>query len=393
MPHNRAAGPFRFYRPPLLPLPALPPDTPSASPPPSRPAAASGFGPLTAGSSYPSFADTVQVAVRTRSPVASGTFDVCHPGLTLRAVLYVQAALIAGTLLVVGSGPQALIALGPTVFAGLFGTLAWLLLVCNGQRVLAPMTPWLRNATVLGLGAGCAVTGFALLLPFGFTADAVRWLALAGTGVLFAGALWTWLVLRVQSRLPAEAAARLAELQSRIRPHFLFNALNTAVALVSVDPERAEAVLEDLAQLFRVALEDHGQAVTLAEEVDLAQRYLAIEQLRFGDRLRVEWELDEAAGSAQVPPLLLQPLVENAVRHGIEPSPEGGDIVVRTRVRRGNAVIDITNTVAQQPSRPGHGMALQNVRERLQLLHDVAAQFETKRDKGRFRVRIEVPLS
>ena len=149
---------------------------------------------------------------------------------------------------------------------------------------------------------------------------------------------------------------------------------------------------EDLAQLFRVALEDHGQAVTLAEEVDLAQRYLAIEQVRFGERLRIRWELDPAAGAARVPPLVLQPLVENAVRHGIEPAPEGGEIVVRTRVRRGQAVLDITNSLPPLPSRPGHGMALRNVRERLQLLHDVAAQFEVRRDAQRYRVKIEVPL-
>jgi two-component system sensor histidine kinase AlgZ len=380
-------------RPPAA-SPAEPPSRGPAAAPSGFGAAPSGFGAgsSTGSTSYPSFADTVQVAVRTRSPVASGTFDVCHPGLTLRAVLYVQAALVVGTLLVVGSGPAALAALGPTVFAGLFGTLAWLLLVCNGQRLLVRLGETTRGGVVLGLGAFSAMTGFALLLPFGFVATPVRWAALAAGGMLFAGALWTWLVLRVQSRLPAEAAARLAELQARIRPHFLFNALNTAVALVRVDPGRAETVLEDLAQLFRVALEDHGQAVTLAEEVDLAQRYLAIEQLRFGERLRVTWELDEAAAAARVPPLLLQPLVENAVRHGVEPAPEGGDIVVRTRVRRGQAVIDITNTLPRQASRPGHGIALQNVRERLQLLHDVAAQFETRRDRERFRVRIELPL-
>jgi two-component system sensor histidine kinase AlgZ len=237
------------------------------------------------------------------------------------------------------------------------------------------------------------VGGWLTLLPFGMvTPSPWRTAAVGAAGALFAMTLWIWLVLRVQSRVPAEAKARLAELQSRIRPHFLFNALNTAIALVRIDPRRAEEVLEDLAQLFRMALEDHGQAVTLDAEVDLAQRYLAIEQLRFGDRLRVRWELDPAAARARVPPLILQPLVENAVRHGVEPSPEGGEVLVRTRVRRGQAVLQITNTVPRQPSRPGHGMALKNVRERLQLLHDVAAQFEVKRDAQRFRVQIEVPL-
>jgi two-component system sensor histidine kinase AlgZ len=192
--------------------------------------------------------------------------------------------------------------------------------------------------------------------------------------------------------LPADTTARLAELQSRIRPHFLFNTLNTALSLVRLDPPRAEGVLEDLAELFRVALTDSGESVSLNEEVELAQRYLAIEQIRFGERLKVSWELDEAAGAARVPPLLLQPLVENAVRHGVEPAPEGGLIRVRTRVRMGRAVVSIANTVPAGPSRPGSGIALGNVRERLRLMHDVAAQFDTRLDKDLFRVQIVVPL-
>jgi len=343
---------------------------------------------------YPSFADTMQAARQAvPSPVAGGTFDVCHAGLALRAVLYVQAVLGIATLMWAGTLAQATALVGPVVFCGLLGTLGWLLVVCAARHVLGRATIAPRAVFVLAAGAASALGAFAALVPFQLTpATPSRWAAIALAGAAFSGTLWSWLVLRVRSRLPAEAAARLAELQARIRPHFLFNALNTAVALVRVDPARAEEVLEDLAQLFRTALEDHGQAVTLAEEVDLAQRYLAIEQVRFGDRLRVRWELDPAAGAARVPPLLLQPLVENAVRHGVEPSPEGGDVVVRTRVRRGQAVVDILNTMTSNASQPGHGMALQNVRERLRLLHDVAAQFEARREGGHYRVKIEVPL-
>jgi two-component system sensor histidine kinase AlgZ len=211
-------------------------------------------------------------------------------------------------------------------------------------------------------------------------------------GAALAATLFYWLRLRARAQFPAEATARLVELQARIRPHFLFNTLNTAVALVRVDPARAEAVLEDLAELFRVALADSRSSVSLADEVQLAQRYLAIEQVRYGARLRIDWELDERAGSARVPPLVLQPLIENAVRHGIDPSPEGGSIHVRTRCSQGQAVVDIVNSVAGDPSQPGQGMALDNVRERLHLLHDVAAQFSVQRDHRRFRVRLAVPL-
>ena len=187
---------------------------------------------------------------------------------------------------------------------------------------------------------------------------------------------------------------RLAELQSRIRPHFLFNALNTALALVRVDPARAEGVLEDLAELFRVALaDDNGGSVSLAEEIELARRYLAIEQIRFGERLRWSWDLDPAAGAARVPPLVLQPLVENAVRHGVEPS-DGRRHDPRAHAGAPRPGRDHASTTPCRRRRrsPATGWRWRNVRERLRLLHDVAAQFDAKRDGSRFRVQIVVPL-
>jgi two-component system sensor histidine kinase AlgZ len=134
--------------------------------------------------------------------------------------------------------------------------------------------------------------------------------------------------------------------------------------------------------------------VTLDQEVALARRYLEIEQVRFGDRLQLRWELDPAAGTARVPPLLLQPLVENAVRHGVEPSESGGMVRVRTRVRRGEVWISVANSVPHEASRPGSGLALANVRERLRLMHDVAARFEAGPDGDRvWRVQVVVPLA
>jgi two-component system, LytTR family, sensor histidine kinase AlgZ len=194
---------------------------------------------------------------------------------------------------------------------------------------------------------------------------------------------------------PANASARLAELQSRIRPHFLFNALNTALALVRVDPARAESVLEDLAQLFRVALAEVGASVSLEEEIELARRYLAIEEVRFAERLQVQWQIDPRVHSARVPPLVLQPLVENAVRHGIEPSAGGGSVTVRAQVIRGQAVVVVSNSLGDADSTvtsAGHGMALYNVRERLRLLHDVAAECTVWREGDVFHARIVLPL-
>jgi len=320
-------------------------------------------------------------------------FDLCHPALALRAVLFVQLALGLAALVIAGGWRHAMVLLGPALSAGLGATLLWLASACAMQRWLVRLPPSRRGTIVTLLGALAALCGWLPLLWLGLAEPLpTRLIALPLVGAALAALAWAWLEARVRSQRPADASARLAELQSRIRPHFLFNALNTALALVQVDPPRAERVLEDLAELFRVALAEQNSAVALADEIELARRYLAIEQIRFGNRLQLSWELDDDAGAALVPPLVLQPLVENAVRHGVEPAQAGGVIRVQTRVRRAQAVIRIDNTLSDAPSQPGNGMALANVRERLRLLHDVAATFEVKRDAGWFKVQIVVPL-
>jgi two-component system, LytTR family, sensor histidine kinase AlgZ len=329
------------------------------------------------------------------APRASSTtlFDVCHAGVVLRALLFVHALVAVGAMFVATTLTSwtSLFAVGSAM--ALPGVLLWLVVTCASRRPLASLPPTLAALAVSALGALSAVAGWSLPLLAGAEGlDAVRWFAPALAGAGMAAAVYHWLRLRALAQVPADTTAQLAELQSRIRPHFLFNTLNTALSLVRHDPVRAEGVLEDLAELFRVALTETGEAVTLDEEVELARRYLAIEQIRFGRRLRIHWELDASAGSARVPPLMLQPLVENAVRHGVEPAPEGGTVRIRTQVQRGRAVVSIANTVLDGSSNPGHGIALANVRERLRLMHDVAAQFDAALDGDVFRVKIVVPL-
>jgi two-component system sensor histidine kinase AlgZ len=270
-------------------------------------------------------------------------------------------------------------------FVGVGGTLLWLVAVCGLRGALRDRSAGARSAVVLALGATAAVTGWLPLWWAGLGGDAhaLRIAGLALAGAAFAGLLWAWLDLRARIWHPADASARLAELQSRIRPHFLFNALNTALALVRTDPAKAEAVLEDLAQLFRTALAETGASVPLDEEIELAKRYLDIEHARYGDRLRVHWEVDPRCGAARVPPLVLQPLVENAVRHGVEPAAAGGDVWVRVLRQRAQVLVTVSNTLGDEPGTPGHGMALHNVRERLRLLHDVGAQCDVWRDVSR----------
>ena len=318
-------------------------------------------------------------------------FDACHVGVVLRAVLFVQVVVGVGAMFVAPSITDWLLRYAMLTGASLPATLSWLIVACTLKNGLAglPRSGQMLCGVVLGALAGGA--GCAFLASTGLV-DQPPWLASAAAGAGMAAALVQALQLRARARAPAAAAARLAELQARIRPHFLFNTLNSAIALVRAEPARAETLLEDLSDLFRHALIDQGEAVTLEQEIALAQRYLDIEKVRFGERLQVEWSIDPTAGQARLPPLLLQPLVENAVRHGVEPSDVGAIVRVSTERRGTVVVIKVTNTVPAGAGEPGHGVALDNVRDRLQLLHDVQGRFQNGLVDGVFQVRMEVPL-
>ena len=334
---------------------------------------------------------------RPRTASESTAFDLCHGALALRAMLAANGAVLVAASVVADTWSQAFAAMGPALVVSLPATLLWLLFACALRGRIARLAPKGQVAVLMALGAALTpIAALPLALLGVIELTALRQITLPLAGAALALPLALWLQSRERARKPADARARLAELQSRIRPHFLFNTINTAIALVRADPARAEGVLEDLADLFRVALTDsggNGGAVTLGSELDLARRYLAIEALRFGERLKLEWQLDPAANPARLPPLVLQPLLENAVRHGIEPAEHGGTVRVRTRVQLGRAEILIDNTLpgGKEPARGGHGLALANVRERLTLLHDLDAQFEAGSDGRRWRVRIVVP--
>ncbi|WP_233151801.1 sensor histidine kinase [Pelomonas sp. KK5] len=345
-------------------------------------------------SSLMGFAPTLPEAGAPVAPLfdPARQFDVCHVGLVLRAVLGVQGSLALGMALAARDAQHWLLAMSSATVVSISALLLWLLLVCAARRPLGRLAEPLQWALLMALGAACTCGGWSLLtLASDEPTRPFRWTALVLSGAAAAGVLLAWLKLRERSQRPADALAQLVELQSRIRPHFLFNTLNSAIALVRVDPQRAEDVLEDLSELFRVALADATSSVSLAEEVELARRYLAIEQIRFGERLRIVWRVDPATDLARVPPLLLQPLVENAVRHGVEPNDEGGDVEIVTTRQGGEVEIRVLNSVGLPARTSGHGLALRNVRQRLRLMHDVAARFELTPEPQRFTVRIVLP--
>ena len=331
----------------------------------------------------------VQSALRQSS--LSMVFDACHLGVVLRAVLFVQAAVAVGAMYGAVDFMDWLTRLSLLAGGALPATLVWLIAACSLKKKLAGLSQNMQYTVGILLGAVAGLYGCAMLAMVGLI-DPPAWLASAFSGAGLAAIMVSALVLRAKGMTPAATSARLAELQSRIRPHFLFNSLNSAIALVRAEPAKAETLLEDLSDLFRHALVDHGEFVTLGDEIALAKRYLAIEQIRFGDRLKLQWNVDPACDHARLPPLLLQPLVENAVRHGVEPSVIGATVKVTTQRRGSIAVIKVTNTVPNGPGKAGHGVALSNVRDRLKLLHDVQGQFRSALKDGVFQVRIEVPL-
>ena len=328
---------------------------------------------------------------QTLAPAPVLVFDACQVGVVLRAVLFVELAIAAAVMFDSHGALEWLGRLSLVTGAALPAVLAWLLLACMAKRLLARQRPPVQYLLAVLLGALAALYGCGVLALSGLVSEP-PWLASAFGGMLLSSVLVAGLVLRAKGRTPANTAARLTELQARIRPHFLFNTLNSAIALVRAEPAKAEALLEDLSDLFRHALVDQGESVTLAEEIALARRYLAIEQIRFGERLQVEWSLDPAADGARLPPLLLQPLVENAVLHGVEPSASGAQLRISTRRRGSVVVIKISNTVPAGPGPAGTGLALRNVRERLALLHDLQGQFRSGSHDGLFQVRMEVPV-
>jgi len=210
--------------------------------------------------------------------------------------------------------------------------------------------------------------------------------------LLVTGVLVGYFDLRGRALSPALSEARLQALQARIRPHFLFNSINAVLSLIREDPRRAEHVLEALSDLYRVLMADNRQLGPIAGEIDLARQYLSIEQLRLGARLQVEWDIADAPFDALIPPLVLQPLLENAVYHGIEPRSDPGVISIRIHRDRDQVHILLCNPYRQEGERHGgNRMALANIRERLALHFDAEASIKTTETADSYRVHIVIP--
>ncbi len=265
--------------------------------------------------------------------------------------------------------------------------------------VLWLLAPWLARMTfaasavaIAALGALVAVGVEAFvstLVPQGTDAFITHIVfTLAATAVLL-----MYFRLRARALSPAISEARLQALQARIRPHFLFNSINGVLSLVRSDPRRAEEALHDLADLFRVLMRDNRELAPLADEVELCRQYLDLEKLRLGDRLAVDWNVKSMPADALVPPLLLQPLLENAVYHGIESSSARGTISINIFLSRAEVHAILRNPYSERGKRHqrGNKMALANVRERLALHFDAEARLESRLLPDASEVHIRLP--
>lgn len=319
--------------------------------------------------------------------------DFRNLGVMLRLLLGVNLLAVAAALVQVPSlaaWPERYVDLAVWVEPLL---LCGLLLLAALRDLLWRLPYRLATATVIVLAALQA----ALLQDFwrfmGFAEGG--WAGLLRSALLAGGTAATMLGyfhLRAAALAPAIVEARLQALTARIRPHFLFNSLNAVLSLIRSEPRRAEQALEELAELFRALMRDHRDLVPLADEIALCRQYLDLEKLRLGERLQVEWRIDDLPGGLRVPPLLLQPLLENAVYHGIEPSPQPGRLRIRFTREGGDLRIDLENPVGSGGGHAaGNRMALANIRERLALFYDLEARLDAGERDGVYVVRMVLP--
>ena len=312
-------------------------------------------------------------------------------GVILRVLLGVNVLTLIGALVQAASVDQWLprfiemTALVEPLLLLLLGLLAGLRDVLRrlplrlGQLVVLLLT--------MALALGQQVYWQSLGFPEGGSMLRVVLLACATSGLLL-----LYFELRANAFSPAQAEARLAALNARIRPHFLFNSLNAVLSLIRARPQQAEAALESLSDLFRAAMRDPSELVSLSDEIALGQQYLELEKLRLGERLTVDWKIDGNFSNIPIPPLTLQPLLENAVYHGIEPAADGGLLEVSVERRGEELIIVITNpTAGQSQHAAGNHMALANIRERLALYYDLEARLDILAGADRYEVRITLP--
>lgn len=314
-------------------------------------------------------------------------------GVVLRILLGVNLLCLAAALLQVGElngWIRQYIQLAAWVEVPLLAVLGFLAGVRN---LLWRLSLRLGQLVILAVGATAGAMQFDLWRWMGLVEPLIGsiWRA-AIIGAMLAGILLFYLELRARAYSPAVAEARLLALNARIRPHFLFNSLNAVLSLIRAEPRRAEEALETLSDLFRAALRDPREWLPLSDEIALCRQYLDMEKLRLGERLRVEWSIADVPLDMVMPPLMLQPLVENAVYHGVEPVAEGGVVEIAFARQGEELLMSVQNPRhTTTANAKGNHMALANIRERLALYYDLEARLSIEEQENTYRVCIHLP--
>jgi len=313
-------------------------------------------------------------------------------GVVLRILIIANAALALVAYTLAGSLPDFIQALSNISMLAQPILLSSLCLLYAGYPLLKKLPEILANIAVLILVLSSVIVIHGFFTQFWISGELP-----AFTRVMFCALAITAITLYYFNLLhraysPAVTEARLQALQARIRPHFLFNSINAVLSLIRSQPKQAETALEDMADLFRVLMADNRDLVPLAQEIGLCRQYLALEKLRLNERLNIQWQIDNMPPDAMIPPLILQPLLENAVYHGIEPLTDGGTITIQIYTRQNEIHLILKNPYnTQNQHLNGNRMALNNIKERLMLHFDLEASLNISQTQGEYEVHITLP--
>ena len=319
--------------------------------------------------------------------------DFCNLGVMLRMLVIVNLMGLAAALVRAHSYTELFAEVQQIAFIMQPTLLLCLIALCLLKRLLLRLTYPLGVGAVLVIALASVSLVHKLIVSRLFLYESAGhldrdWLLT----LLAAGTLLTYFNMRARILSPAIGEARLQALQARIRPHFLFNSINAVMSLVRSEPQRAERALQDMADLFRVLMRENRELVRLEDEVNLSWQYLELESLRLGERLKIAWHIDKMPKDAMVPPLLLQPILENAVYHGIEPGSGPGEIGINIFHTRDQVQLVIRNPYLKEGSHHvGNKMAMQNIRERLSLHFDAEARLKCEVQGNSYLVHITLP--
>lgn len=356
-------------------------------------------------------------APRTSASESSGSEpDTCYlpdfssAGAVIALILIAELVAVALSIARGAAGSEFFIDLARSSLLILWMTLTSACVLTLVRPVLARGSVPVATAFAVGLVVACVAVVSELVFQLGQYFSATRLVDISGMfpvmrfeflsrnlllSILIAGGVLRYFYVTHQWRtnVEREAESRITALQARIRPHFLFNSMNTIAALTRTDPEAAENAVEDLADLFRASLSNPGESISLEQELEVARVYQRMEEQRLGSRLQVDWQLDGVPLQTRVPGLTIQPLLENAIYHGIEPRAEGGTITVAGEANDDMVTITVSNPLpADGNSRKGgHQLALDNIRQRLELAYGRRARLEVESAAERFRVLIGFP--